>query len=272
MKQHDVVGLDITPCSTVDFIGDIRDENLLEQALTDVDVIVHCAALHAPHVGIRSDDEFESINVAATEKLALLGIKKGIKHFVYTSTTALYGFASTPSGTAGWITEQVIAQPKSVYHRTKIKAEQQLESISNVFGLPVTVLQMSRCFPEPANQMAIYRMTRGIDARDVASAHQLAIESRLSGFRRYIISGKTPFSAKQCQQLYCNAPDVISQCAPNLAQDFKKRGWTFPKSLDRVYDSTLAQTELGWTPLYGYEAVLDFLDNEIAEVLPPTSR
>ena len=270
MKTYKVVGIDRTPCSTADCVGDIRDIHLLTEALQGVDVIVHTAALHAPHVGLVSDQEFEDINIKATEQLALLAVKKGVKHFVLTSTTALYGFSSTPEGTAGWVNETVTPRPKTIYHKSKIAAEQILENISNRFNLPVTVLQMSRCFPEPANLMALYRLTRGIDARDVANAHACAIEKRLSGFRRYIISGKTPFHKTCCEQLYLNGDDVIKEYAPELAEDFADRAWHLPKSLDRVYDSGLAQRELGWQPKYGYESVLDMLDNEFAEVLPAT--
>ena len=53
---------------------------------------------------------------------------------------------------------------------------------------------MSRCFPEPADLMAVFRLTRGIDARDVANAHLCSVEKRLSGFNRFIISGATPFN------------------------------------------------------------------------------
>lgn len=51
MRTHDVVGIDKIPCSTADYIGDIRDSEMVKQALAGVDVIVHAAALHAPHVG-----------------------------------------------------------------------------------------------------------------------------------------------------------------------------------------------------------------------------
>ncbi|MGF1875697.1 NAD(P)-dependent oxidoreductase [Photobacterium frigidiphilum] len=270
MKKHEVVGIDRTPCSTADYVGDIRDTALLTTALEGVEVIIHTAALHAPHVGLVSDNEFEDINIKATEQLALLGVQKGVKHFVFTSTTALYGFASTPEGTAGWVDETVTPIPKTIYHKSKIQAEQILKNISNLFNLPVTVLQMSRCFPEPAHLMAVYRLTRGIDARDVASAHACAVDKCLSGFRRYIISGQTPFNKKSCEQLYQSADDAIREYAPRLASDFANRGWRLPQTLDRVYDSTLAQQELGWLPKYGYESVLSMLDNEIAEVLPAT--
>ncbi|WP_019612838.1 NAD-dependent epimerase/dehydratase family protein [Psychromonas ossibalaenae] len=268
MKKHQVVGIDRTPCSTADYVGDIRDTALLTKALQGVEVIIHTAALHAPHVGLVSDNEFEEINIKATEQLALLAVEKGIKHFVFTSTTALYGSASTPEGRAGWINETVTPRPKTIYHRSKIKAEQLLEDISNLFALPVTVLQMSRCFPEPANLMAVYRLTRGIDARDAASAHACAVEKRLSGFRRYIISGKTPFKKTCCKELYLSVDEVIQEYVPKLAQEFTERGWCLPGKLDRVYDSSLAQCELDWSPKQGYESLLAMLDDESAEVLP----
>ena len=135
MRIHDVVGIDKTPCSTADYIGDILDSDLIDRALKNVDVIIHTAALHAPHVGLVPDSEFQSINVDATEKLALAGVQAGVKHFIFTSTTALYGYASTPKGIAGWVNEEVTPQPKSIYHKSKIAAEAKLEEISKLFWL-----------------------------------------------------------------------------------------------------------------------------------------
>lgn len=268
MRTHDVVGIDKTPCSTADYIGDIRDSALIDGVLENIDVIVHTAALHAPHVGLVPDSEFTSINVDATEKLALAGVKAGVKHFIFTSTTALYGYASTPKSIAGWIDEEVTPQPKSIYHKSKIAAETKLEEISNLFQLPVTVLQMSRCFPEPADLMAIFRLTRGIDARDVANAHLCAVEKRLSGFNRFIISGATPFHFSDCEALYNEAGAVIKHKCPEIALAFQQRSWQLPQSLDRVYDSSSGREKLGWSPIHGFESILEMLDTETAEVLP----
>ncbi|MEC7308614.1 MULTISPECIES: NAD-dependent epimerase/dehydratase family protein [Vibrio] len=268
MRTHDVVGIDKTPCSTADYIGDIRDSALIDGVLENIDVIVHTAALHAPHVGLVPDSEFTSINVDATEKLALAGVKAGVKHFIFTSTTALYGYASTPKSIAGWIDEEVTPKPKSIYHKSKIAAETKLEEISNLFQLPVTVLQMSRCFPEPADLMAIFRLTRGIDARDVANAHLCAVEKRLSGFNRFIISGATPFHFSDCEALYNEAGAVIKHKCPEIALAFQQRSWQLPQSLDRVYDSSSAREKLGWSPIHGFESILEMLDTETAEVLP----
>ena len=268
IKKHSVVGVDRLPCSTADYIGDIRDLDFIINILKGVDVIIHTAALHAPHVNLIPDKDFYDINVKATETLFREGIKQNIKHFIFTSTTALYGWASTPDGRTGWINEEVIPMPKTIYHKTKIEAENRLEGLSNEFGVPVTVLQMSRCFPEPADLMAMYRLNRGIDARDVAEAHALAVEKQLPGFRRFIISGSTPFNKSDLPALFNNSAKLLEERVPGLVKEFKKRNWLLSNKIDRVYDSSKAQKELDWHPKYGYEAVLEMLDSEISEVLP----
>jgi UDP-glucose 4-epimerase len=268
MRDHSVVGIDRIPCSTAEFVGDIRDAELLRRALEGVDVIVHTAALHAPHVNLLPDSEFERINVEATEMLMREGISRGIQQFVFTSTTALYGKASTPDGMAGWVDESVNPQPKTIYHRSKIDAEELLHQLSKESGVPVTVLQMSRCFPESADAMAVYRLNRGIDARDVATAHLRAIEKRIMGFKRFIISGATPFGKDRCHDLFHDAASMIREMVPSLASEFEARGWVLPSRIDRVYDSSAAQKELDWYPHHGYESVLRMLDDEISEVLP----
>lgn len=271
MRTHKVVGLDITPCSTVDYVGDIRDPKIVKSALKGVDVVVHSAALHAPHINVYSDEEFVDVNVNATEQLANIAINQGVEHVIFTSTTAQYGVGSSiKNELTAWITEDTIPSPRTIYHKSKIQAESLLERLSEQTELPVTVLQMSRCFPEAADSMAIYRLNRGIDARDVALAHACAISVRPKGFTRFIISGKTPFSSQDCRKLYLQADQVIRKCVPELADEFARRAWELPSSIDRVYDSSLAQRELNWTPIHGYKEVFTLLDNCIAEVLPVT--
>jgi UDP-glucose 4-epimerase len=256
---HDVIGIDKSPASTVDIIGDITNEDVVREACKGVDAIIHTAALHAPHVGIASDAEFERINVAATEHLIHCALAGNIKHIIFTSTTALYGSASRLQGKAAWIDEQIIPQPISIYHRTKLRAEAALERASREHGLRVSILRMSRCFPEAAPEMAWYRLSRGVDA----------LESR-NGSRceTYIVSGNTPFLREDCEELWHDAASVLRRRAPDLVQDFMRRSWNLPTSIDRVYDSAKAQRELGWKPRYGYKEVLSMLDAGYSEVLP----
>lgn len=268
-RDHEVIGLDRSPSSTSDFVGDISDPAVLEKALHRVDAVIHSAALHAPHVGLYEDTEFENINVRATRKIAECAVESGVGRIVFTSTTALYGAASTPPGKAGWVDEVLEPQPETVYHRTKIAAETFLEAFSRQHAMPITVIRMSRCFPEPAPVMAAYRLHRGVDARDVADAHALAAEAALPGFRKYVISGATPFTEEDTTALLHDAPSVLAQKAPEFVQAFARRGWALPLSIDRVYSPALAAIELGWLPKHGFTEILKMYDEQSSDVLQP---
>jgi nucleoside-diphosphate-sugar epimerase len=220
-------------------------------------------------VGQVPDARFESVNVDATRALADLAGEAGVAAFVFTSTTALYGTASTPPLAAGWVDEDLEPQPRTIYHRTKLAAEALLESASRRGTLAVTVLRISRCFPEPAPIMAAYRLHRGIDARDVADAHALALDSSRAGFRRFVISGATPFKAGDAHELAHDAPSVLERRAPELVEAFRRRGWRLPESIDRVYSPALAMEALAWRPRFGFREVLEMLDEGSPEVLPP---
>jgi len=265
---HEVLGYDQAPSSTADIVAPLEDTDRLRCALEGVDAVVHTAALHAPHVGLRSESEFERVNVHCTADLLRLSLAAGIRSFVFTSTTALYGAAATPPGQAGWTTEDTVPQPRTIYHRTKLQAENLLEAAAGRGELDVTVLRMSRCFPEPAPLMAAYRLHRGVDARDVADAHAVALTGSGTGFRRFIISGVTPFVPGDCKELLESAPAVLRRRAPGLVAEFARRGWALPDLIDRVYSSLRAISELGWNPQFGYAEVLAELDRRSSEVLP----
>ncbi|WP_220483148.1 NAD(P)-dependent oxidoreductase [Paenibacillus thiaminolyticus] len=216
-------------------------------ALIGGDAVVHTAALHAPHVGILPDAEFERINVHATSRLLELAYDAGVSRFVLTSTTALYGGAATPEDRAGWVDEEMVPSPRTIYHRTKLAAEEEVRKAAARGRFSATVLRMSRCFPERELLMAVYRLHRGIDARDVASVHELALNLSEPGYRIFVLSAPTPFEPSDCQELAVDAPSVLQRRAPFLVTEFEQRGWALPRKIDRVY-SPGALCALGWTP------------------------
>lgn len=270
---YPVRGVDTTPCSTADLVGDLTDPAVRRQALEGVTALVHTAALHAPHVGLVPEARFQQVNVTLTQALVKEGVSQGLRQVVLTSTTALYGQSSKPrGGRAAWVDERVTPQPRTVYHRTKLDAENWLRNFSEQTGLPVTVLRMSRCFPEAVDTMAVFRLNRGVDARDVASGHELALRQALPGYNLFNLSGSTPFTRADTLALYQDAASLIQQKLPEMSKEFERRGWVLPTSLDRVYDASAAATGLGWQPKYGFESVLNLYDQGFAEVLPPGWR
>lgn len=271
MKHYRVRGIDVNPASSVDYVGSITDKQFLESIPERFDIIIHCAALHSPHVGIRTHREFVRNNITATKILSRWGHSRDVCKIIFLSSTAVYGYASQCRGKCAWITEETPPQPRTIYHTTKLKAEFWLRRYSQTTGIPVTVLRISRCFPESADKMALYRLHRGIDMRDVATACLKAIEANLPAYQLFNISGATPFHEVDCDRLTGNAAAVIRQRSPALAVEFDARSWTLPDSIDRIYDSTKAQLMLNWNPTHHFQAVLNWLDDEVPEVLPVVS-
>jgi UDP-glucose 4-epimerase len=242
--EHEVVGLDLKPGPQVELVADIRHPLRLQ----GFDAIVHIAALHAPHVGVAADAEFRSVNVEATERL----LAAGVPRFIFTSSTSVYGHALEPSeGRAAWIDEQVEPRPRDIYDETKLEAE----ALVRAAGLPGAILRMSRCFPEPPRDMASHRLHRGIDRRDVARAHALALAIATPA-ETYVISAETPFVEADREGLLADAHAVLRLRAPSLADRFERRGWPLGP-IGRVYLSRRAGEGLGFTARFGAASVLD---------------
>jgi UDP-glucose 4-epimerase len=279
---HVVRGLDRANAPGVDCIGDLGDADLVARAMHGIDAVLHCAALHAPHVGQVDDREFQRVNVDATLALWHAARAAGVRRFIFTSTTALYGThaavsihsdGSADSRSAAWITEATPPRPRSIYHRSKLAAEQGLRAAASASGggPAVTVLRISRCFAEPAPLMAVYRLHRGIDVRDVADAHALALADPVpEPWRCFNISGATPFAASDADRLWRDAPALLRERVPAMAREFARRGWPLPASIDRVYVPDAATTALGWRPRHGWDGVLEQLDAGAPEVLAPS--
>jgi nucleoside-diphosphate-sugar epimerase len=267
---HEVIGVDRSPFATTRLIADFTDADRLAAALDGADAVIHAAAYHAPHVGSVDEAEFARVNVEGTRQLAEKARAAGCRTFVFTSTTALYGDAVIP-GACTWIDESVSPRPVSIYHRTKVAAEAMLEGIAAP-GFAVRVIRMSRCFPEPAPVMAMHRLNRGVDVRDVADAHVAALSLDGAAFQRFVISGATPFRLDDVDALAADAPSVLRVRAPSLVAAFAARGWPLPRTIDRVYAPLLAESVLHWQARHGFDEVLAQLDRRSLEVLPPQSR
>jgi len=116
--------------------------------------------------------------------------------------------------------------------------------------------------------MAMFRLHRGIDARDVASAHAALLLDEGPAFARYIACAATPFRREDCLELATQPRNVLARHVPQLLAEFERRGWPLPLSVDRVYDSARIRRELGWQPRFGPDAVLQQYAAGSIEVLP----
>jgi nucleoside-diphosphate-sugar epimerase len=267
---HTVFGIDKLPSNQTTHNFDITNHSELKRTFEGADTVFHSAALHAPHVLIHKDSEFYHINVEGTQTVIAAAKAAGVRKLVFTSTTALYGYASQLSKKTSWIDENTKPEPRTIYHQTKLEAESILSAEAND-NFKVSVIRMSRCFPEPAPLMATYRLHRGVDARDVAKAHILASLKSLKNFDVFVVSGKTPFLSTDAEQLKVDAQSVIRERCPEIALSFDRRGWNLPDSIDRVYDASYANEILNFQTRYGFDDVIGKLDGGCTEVLAPSA-
>jgi len=252
----EVLGLDRHASPQARIVADLLDAGVLRRALAGVQAVVHVAALHAPHVGQRPDAEFRRINVDGTRALLEAAAAAGVTRLVFTSTTALYGAGAKAGAAALWLDEASAPSPQTIYHHTKLAAEALLQQAAAQGGPSLRVLRMGRCFPEDPALMAVYRLHRGVDERDVADAHALALRHAGAAAGCFVIAHPTPFRRADAPQLSHDAGRVIAAREPALAAAFAERGWPLPARIDRVYDAALAVAVLGWRPRHGWRAVL----------------
>jgi UDP-glucose 4-epimerase len=234
---------------------DVEDTARLVALLAGTDAVVHTASLHVPDLAARSREEFRAVNVDATRRLLQAAGAAGVGRFIYTSTTSLYGDAMLPAhGAAAWVDESLPPQPRDVYDETKLAAEEACREAA-LAGLACTSLRISRCFPEEPRLVAIYRLYRGVDADDVAQAHELALAAAGGGFEVYNVSAPPPFRRDDCRRLFEDAASVLLERLPWAEAEFASRDWELPRSIDRVYVVDKAIAELGYRPQHDFAAL-----------------
>lgn len=250
--RHRVTGVDRRAGPMTTATVDIRDTTRIAALCRGIDAVVHTAALHVPDLASHGAAEFQSVNVDATRRLLEACGEAGVRRFVYTSTTSLYGDSLLPTdGAAVWVTEALPARPRDVYDQTKLAAEEACRA-AMAAGLACVSLRMSRCFPEDPRLIAIYRLHRGVDSRDVAQAHELALTADLPAFEIFNISAKSPFQPADCRALFADAGSLLADRFAWVRPEFARRGWMLPQSIDRVYVVDKAIDRLGYRPAHDF--------------------
>ena len=135
LQQHhpewDITALDDFSHGDIRTIGevsvqsvDIRDRDRLEEALDDVDIVAHLAALSGVDVCTRQADLAYEVNVTGTNNVAWLCRKHGIG-LTFASSMAVVGDPSSFP-----ISPEVTRAPLNWYGRTKLLGERAIETFS----------------------------------------------------------------------------------------------------------------------------------------------
>lgn len=269
--QHEVGGLDVIESPFTTHVGSVLDSSCVRPCMSDVQTVFHAATLHKPHVATHGRQEFVDTNISGTLNLLEEAVAAGVRSFVYTSTTSVFGDALVPppGAPAAWVTEEITPVPRNIYGVSKAAAEDLCQLFHRNQGLACIVLRTSRFFPEEDDNREVREaysddnikaneyLYRRVDLEDVVSAHLLAAEcAPRIGFRKYIISATTPFRPEDVTELRADAPKVVRARVPEYEAEYKRRGWKMFPSIGRVYVNERARKELGWAPRYDFKYIV----------------
>ena len=116
--------------------GDVRDPNFCREITKGIDVVFHLAALIAIPYSYIAPDSYVATNITGTLNMLQAARDNGIKRFLHTSTSEVYGTARFVP-----ISEQHPLQAQSPYSATKIGADALAMSFFYTFGMPLTIVR-----------------------------------------------------------------------------------------------------------------------------------
>lgn len=142
------IGRSLRP-STLDRIewisGDILDQQFVDKAVADSEVVIHLACLPLGQSAV-DPVRASQLNTEGTLRVLEAARKAEVKRFIFTSTSQVYGGrASLPNR------ESDLPRPDSAYAASKYSAEVWCEAYKRIYALPVVILRLFNVYGLSAN-------------------------------------------------------------------------------------------------------------------------
>jgi nucleoside-diphosphate-sugar epimerase len=190
--------------------GDLADESWVDEALKDVDAVVHIAAIYR-QAGV-VDSRYWDVNYQGTKNLALGCLRHNIKRFVHCSTIGVLGHISNPPAD-----ETTPYNPGDIYQLTKCEAEKLVLNLHKEKGLPVVVIRPAAIYgPGDRRLLKLFRwaarrrfimlgdgntLYHMVYIHDLALGFQLALEKDGIDGEAYIIAGNEIISLNKLMEM-----------------------------------------------------------------------
>ncbi|MFS8114845.1 UDP-glucose 4-epimerase GalE [Rhizobium jaguaris] len=121
------------------YLGDVADEVLLQKifAENDIDAIIHFAGSAVVPMSIEDPLAYYDNNTGKTRVLTSAAIKAGIRHFVFSSTAAVYG----PQPSSEPVRESAPLRPETPYGQSKLMSELMLRDAAAAYNFSYVALR-----------------------------------------------------------------------------------------------------------------------------------
>jgi dTDP-glucose 4,6-dehydratase len=116
--------------------GDICDSDIVNEAMNEVDLVVHFAAESHVDNSIKEPDVFLQTNILGTHTLLKSALKHNMKRFHHVSTDEVFGELPLDGGK---FNESTAYDPKSPYSASKASSDHLVRAYYNTYGLPITI-------------------------------------------------------------------------------------------------------------------------------------
>lgn len=244
--------------------GDISDPEIVREAMTGVDCVVHFAAeshvdrsIHDPYVFTRS-------NALGTHVLLETARQLNIQRFHHISTDEVFG--DIPLDADWKFTETTPYKPSSPYSASKAGSDHMVRAYHHTFGLPVTISNCSNNFgpyhyPEKFIPRSIIRLMNDENIRLYTPGNQirdwLHVEDHCRAIEAILLKGK--IGETYCIGGLANGISNIEVAKKllaimNLPEDRIELVTDRPGH-DVKYDIDWSKihNELGWEPLHSFD-------------------
>ena len=155
-------------CSIFDDGGDIREIDVLNAAMKNVDAVIHLAAMWLLHCKVYPRTAFE-VNIAGTFNVLEACVNNNIERLVYSSSASVYGDAVEVP-----MLETHPFNNRNFYGATKIAGESMCRAFHDRYGLSYVGLRYMNVYGPHQDQTAAYTgvipiMLNKIDANEPPS-------------------------------------------------------------------------------------------------------
>ena len=248
--------------------GNICDLDVVNQAMKDMDTVVHFAAESHVDRSIKKPSDFIVTNIVGTQVLLDVALKHKIKRFHHISTDEVYGSLKLDGESK--FTERTNYNPTSPYSASKAGSDHLVRAYHETYGLPITITNCSNNFgpyqfPEKFIPLAITSILEnkkvpvygdGLYVRDwlYVADHCRAIDLVLNKGevgQTYLVGGMTNDISnleviKKILKIIGKDESFIEHVKDRLGHDRRY-----------AVDWSKIKNELGWKPLHDFDEWLE---------------